>query len=78
MRRLHDVQHVAIFAANINESLVRADRATGDDHAFDQLVRIHFHQRTILAGARLDSSALQITYLALGESLRHEATTSCR
>src|ERR1700683_5067955 len=51
-RRVHDVDNVAIFAAYIDVALVRADRAAGDDHAFDQLVRVHFHQRTILAGSR--------------------------
>ncbi len=30
-----------------------ADGAAGDDHAFDELVRGHFHQRPVLAGAGL-------------------------
>ena len=32
---------------------MRIDGAPGDHDAFDQLVRHHFHQRAVLAGARL-------------------------
>src|SRR5579859_2531141 len=49
----HEVENVAIFAANINEAAIGADGAARNDHAFDQLVRVHFHQRPILARARL-------------------------
>ena len=51
--RIHSVQHVAVFAANVNEALVGVDGATRDNHAFNQLVRIHLHQRPVFAGARL-------------------------
>ena len=45
------IENVTIFAANIDEAAIGSDGAAGDDHAFDQLVRIHFHQRAIFAGA---------------------------
>src|SRR6266852_6201113 len=51
-RGLDDVEHVAVFPANVNEAVVRIDRAAGDGDALDHLVRIHLHQRTVFAGAR--------------------------
>ena len=52
-RRVDDIQHVAILPANINEALMRADSASRNDHAFDHLMRIHFHQRPVFASPRL-------------------------
>jgi len=47
-----------------------------DDDAFDQLVRVHFHQRAVFEVPGSDSSALQITYLGFGESLGTKTTSS--
>ena len=51
--------HVAIFAANVDVAACAADRASRDHHSFDQLVRVHFHQRAVLAGARLAFVAIR-------------------
>src|SRR6266851_2192660 len=50
---LHDVEDVAIFAANVDEAFRRAYRASRNDDAFDHLVRVHLHQWTVFAGAGL-------------------------
>ena len=50
---VHDLDQVAILAANVDVAGVRIDRQAGDQHAFDQLVRIVLHQQAVLAGARL-------------------------
>ena len=47
-----DFQDVAIFAADVDISAMRAHGTAGDDNAFDELVRNHLHQRAVLAGAR--------------------------
>jgi hypothetical protein len=66
---VHDVQHVAVLAANVNVSLVRAYRAARDHDAFDQLVRHHFHQRTILTRAGLAFVGIARMYFGLADSL---------
>ena len=76
--RVHDVQHVAIFAANVDVALMRADRAPGDDDAFDQLMRIHFHQRTVLAGAGLALIGVAENVFRLRRFLGHEAPLHAR
>ncbi len=38
-----EIEYVAVFATDINEPLIGSDGTTSDDHAFDQLVRVHFH-----------------------------------
>ena len=52
-RLVHDLDQVAILAANVDVARVRVHREPRDQHAFDQLVRIVFDQHAILAGARL-------------------------
>jgi hypothetical protein len=42
-----------IFAANIDEAIVRAHGATGDKAAFDQAVGVEAEDLPVLAGARL-------------------------
>ncbi len=49
----HDVEDVAVFSADINKTEMGADCAPRDDHAFDELVRIHLHQRAVFASAGL-------------------------
>src|SRR5215467_10404640 len=41
------------FAANVDEGEMAIHGVCGDDDAFDQLVRIAFHDDAILAGSRL-------------------------
>src|SRR6516165_1113473 len=41
------------FAANVDEGKMAIHGVCGDDDAFDQLVRITFHDDAILAGSRL-------------------------
>ncbi len=50
---LDDVEDVAILASDVDEAFRRANRASRNDDAFDHLVRVHLHQRTVLAGAGL-------------------------
>ncbi len=37
------IENVAIFAANIDEAAIGSDGAACNNHAFDQLMWIHFH-----------------------------------
>ena len=69
---LHDVQHVAIFAANVNEAAMRSKRTPGDNHALDQLMRIHFHQRTVFARARFGFVGIANQVFRLRRIFRHE------
>ena len=69
---VHNVQHVAVFAANVDEALMRVDGATGNDHAFNQLVRVHLHQRPVLAGARLAFIRVAKHVLCFRRILWHE------
>src|ERR1700722_7274237 len=52
-RRIDDIQDVAIFAANVDVAFRCVYRAPGDHYAFDQLVRVELHERTVFAGAGL-------------------------
>jgi hypothetical protein len=47
-----------IFAADIDVGRMRAHGEGGDQAALDQRMRVVAHDLAILAGARLDSSAL--------------------
>ena len=70
---VHVIDQVAIFAANVDVAFVRVHRAAGDQDAFDQLMRIVFHQQPILAGARLALVGIDDDVLRLGRRARHEA-----
>ncbi len=50
-RPIHDVDQVFVFAARIDVVRLRAERVGGDDHAFDQHVRIALHQVAIFESA---------------------------
>jgi hypothetical protein len=41
------------LAAQVDERVVRADRVRGDDHAFDQLMRIALDEHVVLERCRL-------------------------
>ncbi len=64
-RGFDDVEDVAVFTAHVDVAIVRAHRIPGDNHPFDQLVRGHFEQRAILAGAGLAFIGVRQDVLAL-------------
>src|ERR1700733_6592193 len=70
---VHDVDDVAIFAANIDVAPVRADGLARDDHALDQLVRVHFHQRAVFTGAGLAFVGVGQNVFRLGGVFGNEA-----
>ena len=61
-RGFDNVDHVAILAANVNVTALGAHGASGDHHAFDELMRIHFHQRTVFTCAGL-------AFVAIGDDV---------
>src|ERR1700743_1730721 len=42
-RTIHDCDQISVFAANVDITLLRADREARDQNSFDQLVRIVLH-----------------------------------
>src|SRR5579859_3759747 len=50
---LHDLDEVAIFAAQIDEAHLRADSEAGDDGAFDDRVGVVQEDEVVFAGAGL-------------------------
>ena len=50
---VHDVDQVAVLAADVDVARVRIHREARDQAAFDQLVRVVLDQDAVLAGARL-------------------------
>ncbi len=71
-RRFHNVQHIAIFAADIDVSVMRIDGTARDGDAFDQLVRVHFHQRAVFTSPRLRLVGVTDYVFGLRRILRHE------
>src|SRR5258708_29802557 len=70
---IHDVDEITILAANIDVAFVRVNGAACDQNAFDQLMRIVFHQQPILAGAGLALIRIYDDVLWLRRSPGHEA-----
>src|SRR6185295_3590870 len=52
-RRLHPFALGDVFAADVDDAVVRADGVAGQQAAFDQQVGIVLHDLPVLAGARL-------------------------
>ena len=75
---LNDVDYVAILAADINVSLMRSYRPPRDDHPFDQLVRIHFEQRTVFTSSRLTFIPVRENIFRLAGILWNEAPLHSR
>ena len=75
---LHDLEQIAIFAAQIDEAHLRADGEARDDGSFDHGVRIVQEDQVILAGARLAFVAVDQNVLGLGAIAWARTTTSCR
>ncbi len=69
---LHDLEQVAILAAQIDEAHLRTDGQAGDDGSFDNGVGIVQKDQVILAGARLALVAIHQNVLRLGRLLGHE------
>ncbi len=71
-RLLHDLEQIAILAANVDVSGMRADGDAGDHHAFDHRVRIVLENQPVFAGARFALVAVAQHVLWLGRLLGHE------
>ncbi len=69
---LHDLDQVAIFAAQIDVAGLRADRERGDHHAFNDGVRIVLEDEAVFAGAGLALVTVAQHVLRLGRLLGHE------
>ena len=69
---LHDLEQVAILAAQIDEAHLRADGETGDDGAFNDRMRIVQKDQVVFAGARFALVAVDQHVLWLGRLLGHE------
>ncbi len=69
---LHDLEQVAILAAQIDEADLRADGEAGDHGAFDDRVRVVQEDDVILAGAGLGLVAVDQDVLGLVGLLGHE------
>ena len=72
-RGLQNVDDVAIFSADVGIALIGTDGASGDHHAFDQLMRIHFQQRTIFGSSGFALVAIGQNVFRLGKILGNEA-----
>ncbi len=75
---LHDLEEIAVLAAQINEAHLRADGEAGDDGAFDDGVGIVQEDEVILAGAGLALVAVDEDVLGLGGLLGNEGPLHAR
>ena len=69
---LHDLEEVAVFAAQVDEADLGADGEAGDDGSFNDGVRIVQEDQVVLAGAGLAFVAVDQNVLGLGRLLGHE------
>src|SRR5271156_2707049 len=72
-RGFQDINNVAILSADVGVALIRTDGASGDYHPFDQLVWVHFQQRTIFGSAGFALVAIRQNVFRLGNVLWNEA-----
>src|SRR3954471_24342241 len=72
-RLLHDSEQIAILAADVDVSLLRADGESGDDHAFDNRVGVLLEDQAVFAGARLGFVAIHQNVFRFGGFFRNEA-----
>src|SRR5579872_111583 len=71
-RLLHDIEQIAILAANVNVSGAGPDRKPGNHHAFNHRMRIVFEDEAVLAGAGFALIAIAQNIFRLCRSLRNE------
>ena len=70
---LHDVEQVAVLAAQVDEAHLRADGEAGDHGALDDGVRVFEEEDVVLAGAGLGLVAVDQDVLWLRRGLGDEA-----
>ena len=75
---LHDLEQIAILAAQIDEAHLRADGQAGNDGSFNHRMGIVQKNQVILAGARFALVAIHQHILWLGATAWARTTTSCR
>ena len=71
-RLLHNFQKIAILAANVDVSGLRAHGQPGNHHAFNHGMRIVLENQTVFAGARLALVAIAQNIFRLGRLLGDE------
>ena len=70
---VHDFDQVSILAANVDVALLGGDRQAGNQHPFNDAVRVVLHQQAVFAGARFAFVGVANHILQLGRLARHEA-----
>src|SRR5262249_36127954 len=68
----HDVDQVAVFAANVDIADLRSDRQTGNDHSLDHRMWIVLQNKPVLAGAALGFVAVHQNVRGLVRLLGHK------
>src|SRR5579864_548099 len=77
-RLLHDLEQIAILAANVDVARVRAHRDSRDYHAFDHGVRIMLEDQSVFASPRLAFIAVAQDVFRLRRSLGNERPFQAR
>ena len=72
-RLLHDGEQVAILAANVDVSLLRADGESGDDHTFDHRVGVLLEDKAVFTSAGLRFVAIHQNVFRLSGFFRNKA-----
>src|SRR5665213_1999973 len=72
-RAIHNIDQIAVFAADIDVALLRAYRETRDQNALDHLVRIVLNEKAVFAGARLALIRIDHDVFRLRRLFRYEA-----
>ena len=69
---LHDLEQVAVLAAQVDEAHFGLNGEAGDDRALDHRVRVLLENEAVFAGAGLGLIAVDENVLGLGRLLRHK------
>ncbi len=75
---LHDLEQVAILAAQVDKAHLGADGQAGDDHTLDHRVGIVLEDQPVFAGARLALISVDQDVLRLGRLLGNEGPLHAR
>ena len=70
---IHHADQIPKFAADVDVTLLCTNCQAGNQHAFNQLVGIEFHQQTVLAGTRLRFVSIHYDVLGFGRGAGHKA-----